>query len=103
VGIVQFLIARLAEGEAILEMTLGDLLVHPDSCALDAQAAYDRQMLEYRVHRRIVSLLALDAADPTGPVPLTPQTLQEAATATLQLLAMLYADHPDYEQVWKVE
>ncbi|RYU14563.1 DUF6221 family protein [Nocardioides iriomotensis] len=101
--IVDFLIARTAEGEAILERVIAELLVHAESSDLDAQAAYERQMLEYQVHRRIISLLAPDAADPAGPVPMTVETLQDAATATLQLLAMPYADHPDYKQDWKVD
>ena len=86
---------------------------HAATDAAEAQGAKgtaERLRADCAAKRKVV--LACQAAAPdlrflgTRPpgladFPLPPRDIHQLAALTLALLAMPYADHPDYEQVWR--
>jgi len=99
--LVGFLLARMAED------------AHAAADAADAQGeegTADRLRADCAAKRKVV--LACQAAAPdlrflgTRPpgladFPLPPRDIHQLAALTLAVLATPYADHPDYDQVWR--
>jgi hypothetical protein len=99
--LVGFLLARMAEDAH----TAADL-----AQAQGAGGTADRLRADCAAKRKIV--MACRAAEPdlrflgTRPpgladFPLPPKNAHQLAALTLALLAVPYADHPDYEQIWR--
>jgi hypothetical protein len=99
--LVGFLLARMAEDAH----TAADL-----AAAQGAGGTAERLRADLAAKRKVV-LACRDAAPdlrflgvrPPGlaDFPLPPTNLHQLAALTLALLAVPYADHPDYEQLWR--
>ena len=99
--LVGFLLSRIAEDTR----TAADLVA-----AQGAEGTADRLRADCAAKRKVV--LACQAAAPdlrflgTRPpgladFPLPPKDAHQLAALTLALLATPYAEHPDYEQLWR--
>ena len=99
--LVGFLLARVAEDAH----AAADL-----AAAQGADGIAERLRADAAAKRKVV--LACRAAEPDlkflgarpsglADFPLPPRNAHQLAALTLALLAVPYADHPDYEQVWR--
>ena len=99
--LVGFLLARIAEDTHAVAGVAEDV---------GAEATAARVRADCAAKRKVV--LACQAAAPdlrflgTRPpgladFPLPPRDLHQLAAVTLALLATPYADHPDFEQLWR--
>ena len=99
--LVGFLLARMAEDAR----TAADL-----AAAQGEEGTAERLRADCAAKRKVV--LACQAAAPdlrflgTRPpgladFPLPPRDMHQLAALTLALLALPWADHPDYEQLWR--
>ena len=99
--LVAFLLARIAEDTR----TAADLAEEQGD-----DAAAERRRADCAAKRKVV-LACRDAAPdlrflgtrPPGLAdwPLAAKDIHQLAAVTLALLAVPYADHPDYEQIWR--
>jgi hypothetical protein len=99
--LVGFLLARMAEDAH----TAADLAKTPG-----AAGTAERLRVDCAAKRKIVLACRDTAPDlkflgarPPGlaDFPLPPRDAHQLAALTLALLAIPYADHPDYEQIWR--
>jgi hypothetical protein len=99
--LVGFLLARLAE-EA---RSAAD-----PAAEQDGQDAAERRRADCAARRKVVLTCQAAAPDlaflgsrPQGlaDFPVPPRDVHQLAAVTLALLATPYADHPDYQQVWR--
>jgi hypothetical protein len=88
--LTDFLLARIAEDEAAVE---AKWLRAPKGAPIVPDAAHTRVLAECEAKRRIVEYCP--SASEEG------DTWDTAFWRVLQILALPYADHPDYREEWK--
>lgn len=103
VTLTDFLMARIAEDEAVAatEAVLRDGDPYFDGEASAFERSHDpaRVLAECEAKRRIVS--TMQSAINGGWQSQSREEIEFVATRTLRLLALPYADHPDYREEWK--
>jgi hypothetical protein len=117
--LTDFLLARIAEDEAAVAAILrqhpswtaddGDVLDQPEYAIAHARGNYAashiarwdpaRVLAESEAKRSVVELHRTDATDPE--VIVCAVCLYGPPCETLRLLALPYADHPDYRPEWR--
>ena len=91
--LTDFLLARIAEDEAAVEM--------PTGARRNGKATARRRLAECQAKRAIVKA-SQEFVQPGGRgTPFVWDGASEMAMAALLALAPVYADHPDYREEWK--
>lgn len=103
-GLAEFLLARIAEDERAIS---GDATVHlsghirnGDTPSLRIAWDKRRVLAECEAKQRIVQCW-IDAWNALCRIPAPEQLTSDAFGEACQLLALVYADHPDYQPEWK--
>lgn len=97
-----FLLARVAEDEAVARAAKGRAVYdeRPEVKEWLGLANPDRMLMWSGVRRRLIELHV-----PDGPItangPRCGACWQSAPCPTIRTLAVLYADHPDFQEAWR--
>ena len=92
--LVKFLLARIAEDESVAR-DAAESEIHTVEHEMQERWSPERVLAECEAKRRIVK----ESAYELNRRPPSPRAAT-AARVTLLLLALPYADHPDYQQEW---
>ncbi|GAA1992823.1 DUF6221 family protein [Isoptericola halotolerans] len=112
--IVEFLTARLDEDEAVARALIGSPLAGelmgagvplprtPEGLRFMAYNLPQRVLIEVEAKRRIVALHSGDAAWCSWSQDANERHGDGPDCDTLRLLALPHADHPDYDEAWRL-